>query len=337
MTSTRKTWTELKELRQKFLETSEALESDYWFSDELLQLYDESFARRIAWKWDAVLEEIDQRSLFQPLLQGVEELLDWGCGSGVAAEVFLKTQSAPQKLRLFDRSPRAMDFAKRKLNTLFPQVDIRIDKHAGTAITEKTGVLLSHVINEVSAPKLRGQLEMMKNAAFILWVEPGAPLQSRRLSELRDSLFSSGFHAWAPCLHAKKCPVLESANDWCHFFASPPNEVHHSPFWREFSIEMGVDLRSSPFSFLLLSRRPPPEPQFSGRILERARLLKGSAEATVCTRVGKLEKWDFDKRKNKAAYKMLDKKNSRWALTDESIGENLAPSTIRKIQKIEIF
>ena len=77
-------WNALERLRKAFLGgTAGAI--DYWQSENDLASYDATFAQRIGWKWDYVLHELTRRG-WSPA-RG--ELLDWGCGSGIASRAFL--------------------------------------------------------------------------------------------------------------------------------------------------------------------------------------------------------------------------------------------------------
>ena len=71
-------------------------------------------------------------------------------------------------------------------------------------------------------------------------------------------------------------------------FTRPPAEVFTSAFWRAFSSELGLDLRSVPFSFLAMARRgEPAHPDGArARILGSARVLKGRALLEVCDESG---------------------------------------------------
>ena len=50
----------------------------YWASARTLELYDRIFAARIGWKWEAVLDEVEQRGG----LPAPRSVLDWGTGTG---------------------------------------------------------------------------------------------------------------------------------------------------------------------------------------------------------------------------------------------------------------
>jgi alpha-amylase/alpha-mannosidase (GH57 family) len=55
-------WAALDRLRALFLK-SEPVKEPYWRSESDLASYDFTYAQRIGWKWDAVLEELVRRVL----------------------------------------------------------------------------------------------------------------------------------------------------------------------------------------------------------------------------------------------------------------------------------
>src|SRR5437867_12656307 len=103
-------WNSLERLRTAFL-SGTAGAGDYWQSESALASYDATFAQRIGWKWDYVLAELTRRGWSPP--RG--ELLDWGCGSGIAHRAFLDHFGADgvTKLWLTDRSVLAVAYASR--------------------------------------------------------------------------------------------------------------------------------------------------------------------------------------------------------------------------------
>jgi hypothetical protein len=113
-------WAALDRLRDKFLAAERDFEN-YWTSRSDLENYDFTFAQRIAWKWDAVLRELKLRGWTPP---PGGPLLDWGCGSGIAgrrvAEFF--GPECFSTLRVFDRSPLAVDFALAQAREAFPSL-----------------------------------------------------------------------------------------------------------------------------------------------------------------------------------------------------------------------
>jgi ribosomal protein RSM22 (predicted rRNA methylase) len=98
------------------------------------------------------------------------------------------------------------------------------------------------------------------------------------------------FDIIAPCTHAARCGMLtaENAAHWCHHFATVPSEASRDARWAQFGREMGIDMRSLPYSFLVLTRRgtrPEQAPGFS-RIIGRPRDEKGYFDVLSCGEAG---------------------------------------------------
>lgn len=114
-------WSALGRLRTEYLAGS-AGGRDYWQGESDLASYDATFAQRIGWKWDYVLADLTRRGWIPP--KG--ELLDWGCGSGIAGRAFLDHfgVQAVTGLRVWDRSPLAMQFAARRALEKYPELQV---------------------------------------------------------------------------------------------------------------------------------------------------------------------------------------------------------------------
>lgn len=302
-------WSTLDELRASWLNGS-AGTADYWTSDSLLQGYDATFARRIAWKWQWVLADLDRRGWSPP--PGI--VLDYGCGTGVALrEVLSKYRnSGLTSVALHDRAPRALKFAMETVRREFP--DVKVEGH----LPESTGMLLvSHVLPELDEAGVAALLSAVETTQAVIFVEPGTREVSRRLIDLRERL-RAGMHPVAPCLHAEKCGLLTRENDrhWCHFFAPPPNLVYTDANWVNFGRVMGIDLRSLPLSYLVMDRRPPAVVASGAvRVLGSPRLYKGYALLQCCDASGVADK-RLMQRTNRAFFKALHKHRAptlqRW-------------------------
>ena len=274
-------WKKLDILRQSFLNGT-AGKSDYWHSREDLYAYDQTFGRRIAWKWDFVLEQLKRRNWSLP--QG--SILDWGCGSGVAGRSVLEHFGAEtvSKVGFFDRSRLASDFAVSQTKVEFPAANVA----AFTGNQQADVLLVSHVITELSQARLDELLELASKATAVIWVEPGSHEASRALIEVRRRLIGQ-FNVVAPCTHQKPCLMLqdENKNHWCHHFAKTPAEVFMSADWMLFGKLEGIDLRSLPLSYLVLDRRPvEPLPSNTVRIIGKPRAFKGYAMLFACDETG---------------------------------------------------
>ncbi|MFN3427288.1 MAG: small ribosomal subunit Rsm22 family protein [Candidatus Thermochlorobacter sp.] len=276
-------WQQLRALRKRFLEGS-AGKQDYWENFRLLELYNQTFAERIAWKWQSVLSEL-HRLRWQPPTSAV---LDWGCGTGIASRAFLRAFALPNAhLTLYDRSALAVKFAEQKHREAFPQVSLL--PFSDTAF--QGVVLLSHIITELSMQDLAVLLQRLRAAAAILWVESGEYHTSRKLIDVREQL-RSDFHIVAPCTHQRRCGLLteENAPHWCHHFAHVPQAAFTEKRWSEFRAHIGIDLSQLPLSYLVLDKRVAPAlPHLSSRLIGGTRLYKGYAAVLACSEQGVAE------------------------------------------------
>jgi SAM-dependent methyltransferase len=289
----------LRMLRATFVsfEEREGGAEPYWDSAEDLALFDETFAQRIGWKWDAVLEELRRRGR----LPAGATLLDWGCGTGIAARRFLAARGGVERVYLWDHSQVALEFASERLREEHPGVEV----HGELPAEPPEILLVSHVLDELDATALEGLLDLAERSPAVLWVEPGSRKTSRRLGELRARLLAS-HDVLAPCTHQAACGALASEDRWCHFFARAPQEVYTEGKWSEFGRELGIDLRALPYSFLAVARHGAvPLAGPGARLLARPRLTRGRAEFELCDASG-VAHVDFLQRTDKQLFKALD-------------------------------
>ena len=272
----------LAALRARFLDGSNA-GGGYWKNEAELALYDASFGERIGWKWDAVLGELKARG-WRPTAKHV---VDWGCGSGIAGRRVLGAWDGFESLTLTDVSPLAMRFAASRAREIFPQLRLRTTAHATAAVAGSL-LLVSHVLNETDDAAARRLVAAARSASEIIWVEAGTHADSRRLISVREELRGE-FDILAPCTHAARCGMLapENAAHWCHHFATAPSEASRDARWSQFGRELGIDMRSLPYSFLVLARRGArEEPRGFSRIIGRPRDEKGHFNVLSCSEAG---------------------------------------------------
>jgi SAM-dependent methyltransferase len=271
-------WATLQRLRANFLEGA-AGRADYWRTPTDLASYDETFGRRIAWKWDYVLADLARRGWSPP----PGPALDWACGSGAAGRAFL-AHFGPQSvtgLALWDRSKLAMQFAAAAARKAFPGLAVECGP---PPLASPATMLISHVLTELSPKEVSGLLAQAARATAVIWVEPGTQIASGRLVAARERL-RVDFQLVAPCPHQGPCGMLApaAARHWCHHFAPSPPEAFMSSSWARFARIAGVDLRSLPLAYLVLDKRPAaPLPPGTVRILGRPRIQKAYALATSC-------------------------------------------------------
>jgi hypothetical protein len=275
-------WKALERLRAAFLDGTAGAQ-DYWCTERDLESYDQTFGQRIRWKWDYVLNELKRRGWSPPAAAG--EVIDWGCGSGVATRSFLEhfASDSSATFHFWDRSSLAMQYAAHKAREAFPNIKVWLERPpermSGT-------LLISHVLTELADTQLDELLSLAINATVVIWVEPGTYDASRRLIAVRERL-RSGFQVVSPCTHQVACGMLTPENErhWCHHFAPSPPEVFMNGHWARFAKIAGVDLRSLPLSFIVLDKRPAPRPD-EIRVIGRPRVYKAHALLLGCDSSG---------------------------------------------------
>lgn len=267
-------WTALKKLRELFLSDYKDKPS-YWESTELLKDYDETFAARIGWKWDSVLSENASLSLPENYT-----LVDWGAGTGIATRKFLShfPKHLPKEILFIEKSVLAQQFAKSQIQVSHPTLPVTATNTI-SATPSIFVLLISHVLTELPHAVQRELIALAEKAEVLIWVEPGTLDCSKRLVEVRKKLLAHS-QIIAPCTHDQACPLGEK--DWCHHFAKVPSEAFTTAHWKTFSTEMGIDLRSLPTSYLVMSKREKTQHQSLKRVLGRIRSYKGYALVQGC-------------------------------------------------------
>lgn len=271
-------WKALDRLRGAFLSGTAGAE-DYWRKESDLESYDATFAQRIGWKWDYVFRELQRRGWTPP----VGEVLDWGCGTGIASRRWLEFFGAATMQRLFlcDRSPLAMQFAARRVRAAFPALNVWLESMPPPQCDV---MLISHVMTELSVTQCNELVRLAARATAVVWVEPGTFAVSRRLLAVREQL-RHAFQLVAPCPHRESCGLLTPENDrhWCHHFVPSPPEAFTDGNWARFAQLAGVDLRSLPLTYLVLDRRVPAAlPAGTVRVLGEPRVYKPHALVLAC-------------------------------------------------------
>jgi SAM-dependent methyltransferase len=305
MTWTELDWASLDKHRERFLEGKPS-DGPYWESAGDLATYDLTFAERIGWKWDAVLDEIKMRGWKPP----GGPVLDWGCGSGVAGRRVIARfgQGSFGSLLLWDHSAEAVNYAQNAAEKAFPDLAVAACTPGFIAGDEPIGLLvLSHVLNELPPAALEEIRALASRSRAVLWVEPGSRDTSRALGRMRDTL-AKDFGVVAPCTHAKACPILEQGNErhWCHFFGSPPPGVFADTNWVKFGQRAGIDLRSLPYSFVALDRSWKVQSEGASRIIGRPENFKPYVRILNCDGNG-LAELEVMRRSAPGLYKELSK------------------------------
>ncbi len=293
-------WKALERLRAAFLQGT-AGHADYWRSEHELAGYDATFAQRIGWKWDYVLAELSRRGWTPP----PGELLDWGCGSGIAGRAFLDHFGVKSVagLNLWDRSALAMRFAGERAAKKYPGLSVAMGQPAEPGI-----LLISHVLTELKPEQAQQLADFAATATAVLWVEPGTYEASLALIAVRERLRTK-LNVVAPCTHAAACGILAPGNEphWCHHFAKPPPEIFIDGDWARFANFLGIDLGTLPVSFLVLDRRPAPAvPPGTVRVIGGPRMSKPEARLLACDADGVAQR-HLARRTFPEAYRLLKK------------------------------
>lgn len=289
----------IQRLRGLFVDETRGADAlgDYWRSAADVAAYDAVLGARIGWKWDAALGECRDRGW---LRADDATVLDFGCGSGIAARRFVHWFGAREVI-LHDRSKMATEFAVEALRA----TNVRARGGRDVADAAPDVLLVSHVLGELDENGERALRRLIDRSRRVVIVEPGSKVVARRLASLRDSLLGE-WHVVAPCPHAARCPTLAGSDDWCHFFAPPPQEVFTDGDWVHTLRALGLDARSLPYSFLALSREPvtsAPPPQ---RVLGRPRHGAHTTAVMVCEADG-LRTVAVQKRTDAATWRALKK------------------------------
>src|SRR5260221_714952 len=155
-------WQKLRELREFFL-SAQPNRATYWDSEETVELYDQTLAVRIGWRWDAVLGQLGSLR-WQP---GEKTFLDWGCGSGIAARKILGAFPHFESVYLSDLSPHAERYAAKTVRTQFPAVSVRTGIPPGG---EPFSAVLSHVLGELDPKSEELLASTINQASSLVWV-----------------------------------------------------------------------------------------------------------------------------------------------------------------------
>lgn len=287
----------LEHLRSQFLEGK----TGYWRDERTLELYDQSFAERIGWKWDDVLRE--HQTELQSLFSKSSTWIDWGCGTGIASRKCLSfSHKPPDCLILVDHSPLARSFARQKIQTVGGSrqknqtVGRCPDENQTVGGVRVEGVsridqvppdallLVSHVVNELSEAQLEELSDLAGRARHVLWIEAGTKTHAERLISIRDRL-SKQMTIVGPCTHQKPCPI-NPEKDWCHHFAKTPSFVFQSAYWSSFAREQGIDLHRLPYSYLIASKDPVATHLHQSRLIGLPKSSKGRWDAMICNADG---------------------------------------------------
>jgi len=303
-------WETLHRLRNHFLNASGSA-GLYWESSNDLVQYHQYFASRIGWKWDAAISQAKQVDWQLKSTQ----ILDWGCGTGIATLRILDAFGVDKvkEIVLWDHSAAATSFAQKTLQEKYPNLKVTIANNLSNIDLSDTLCLASHVLNELSLIDRESLNRLFSQSQQVFWVEPGSYDSSRLLLEQREALLQY-FNPIAPCICAFPCPMKADANaiHWCHFFAKPPVVAFTEGHWAQFSKVMEIDLRSLPYSFMVMDSLKLASSHLvagKSRLLGRPRQYKGYTRVYSCDENGHND-YELWKREDKSLWKTIKKNKS---------------------------
>ncbi len=123
-------------------------------------------------------------------------------------------------------------------------------------------------------------------AAPLLLIEPALKSTTRALMQLRDSLLEfATAHVVAPCLHQKRCPMLERQGDWCH----EARVIEPTP--RVAALDRIVGRRDERALYAFLAMAPgsaPTSPRVELRLVTDTLGSRGKTERLLCGSDGAL-------------------------------------------------
>jgi hypothetical protein len=190
-------------------------------------------------------------------------------------------------------------------------------------------LVISHVLNELTAAALDEIRALIARSAAVIWTEPGTHETSRALGQLRDERLPE-FRVVAPCTHRNACPILAPGNErhWCHHFGFPPPAIFADPNWVKFGQRAGIDLRSLPYSFVALDRNWDPGQTGLSRVIGRPEQFKPYARFLNCDAQG-LSELTLMKRDDPALYRELGRTKLplvyRWTRHGAAVTGGCAP------------
>jgi ribosomal protein RSM22 (predicted rRNA methylase) len=212
---------DIASLSAGFGENRSSRRADYMNDPAARGAYLAFFVPQYAAKIAAVLERSAREAHL--VLPAAPRVLDVGAGplSGTLGAWLACGALGPSVA--VDLSGRALESGRDILRSLAPAADVRLVEAPVQRRPLPPGpfdlVIVAHVLNELGDPRrgldLRAELvrdltSTLAPGGRVLVVEPGTRVHGRALMALRDRLVADGLTLHAPCVGAKKCPLLQT-------------------------------------------------------------------------------------------------------------------------------
>ena len=278
-----------------------------------------SFARDVPKGAGAVRELVLSGALSLPEGRPLR-IVDLGAGLGamtwgIARALAAPPGSAPIEALLVDEDADALSAAEAIAREALarpgphaPSLTLETRKEriaAGMKLPEADLVVLGQVLSELDVA-MEPQARVAKHAALVadllarvvapggalVVVEPALKGRTRHLHAVRDVLVDREITIFAPCLHAKHCPVLAAEGDWCH----EDLPVDLPPWVVPLARAAGLRWQGLTFSYLVVRRdgrrlsgeleQGSGEPRLHLRVISELMRTKGKAEVFACTAAG---------------------------------------------------
>lgn len=213
-----------------------------------------------------VIDEVKRWDFFS----GIHKVIDYGCGPGTFAKALMEDNSLG--INHITGVDSSTDVGKYFLDTTRERTELAFNLTVPSGSGSDSLFAASYTLNELK--EIPDWLYRYEN---LLIVEPSTKSSFQKLVALRGELIAQGFHVWAPCPHHDECPLTQSKKDWCH------DRVYwQRPSWFvELEKHLPIKNPSMSFSYLLASKRPKPQVQYT-RVVSDALVEKGKTRWMIC-------------------------------------------------------
>lgn len=236
-------------------------------------------------------------------------VLDLGAGLGASTWGLVRAlaaagQKGVVEAHLVDQDPRALAIAA--------QINAQVRGEAGVELRVRTSsgdlrsagahlhadadvILVGQALSEVDRKQppagradahaaLLGELLQrgLAPGGSLVVIEPALRDRTRHLHLIRERLVAAGWPPFAPCLHARACPMLATEGDWCH--EDLPLDL--PPWLVPAARAAGLRFQGLTFSYLVARRDGASLraslPAGALRLVESLRVTKGKRDGLLC-------------------------------------------------------